>query len=84
MGFPPGGLASNGYGGHTFWDQETWMWPPLLMMDLPSARSALQYRYERREGAHNKSLLCGLQDTRIDAAWCPHSYKADASTLMFP
>jgi len=27
-GLSPGGLASNAYEGHTFWDQETWMWPP--------------------------------------------------------
>ena len=65
-------------------DQETWMWPPLCFLDTPSARSALQYRYERREGAHNKSLLCGLQGSRADAAWCPSTYTADKSTLMFP
>lgn len=26
----PGGLASNGYNGHSFWDCETWMYPSLL------------------------------------------------------
>ena len=25
----PGGLASNAYNGHTFWDCETWMYPSL-------------------------------------------------------
>ena len=32
-GMSPGGLASNGYDGNTFWDQETWMWPNLLLLD---------------------------------------------------
>lgn len=32
-GLSPGGLASNGYDGNTFWDQETWMWPNLLLLD---------------------------------------------------
>jgi len=26
----PGGLASNGYNGHSFWDCETWMYPSIL------------------------------------------------------
>lgn len=34
-GMSPGGLASNGYDGNTFWDQETWMWPNLLLLDAP-------------------------------------------------
>lgn len=59
-GLSPGGLASNAYEGHTFWDQETWMWPPLLMLDPPCAKSALQYRWDRRVGARNKSHACGL------------------------
>ena len=29
-GLSPGGLSTDGYEGHTFWDQETWMVPPLL------------------------------------------------------
>ena len=24
-GLSPGGLTTNGYNGHTFWDQESWM-----------------------------------------------------------
>lgn len=45
----PGGLASNGYNGHTFWDCETWMYPSLLMWHPDIAQSLLQYRYDRRE-----------------------------------
>jgi hypothetical protein len=54
------------------------------MMDVPSARSALQYRYDRRQGAHNKSVLCGQQASNPNAAWCPPSYAAAAEALMFP
>ena len=28
----PGGLFSQAYNGHVFWDAETWMWPPLLLL----------------------------------------------------
>jgi hypothetical protein len=28
----PGGLSTNSYSGHTFWDLETWMFPPLLLL----------------------------------------------------
>jgi len=90
-GLSPGGLASNGYGGHTFWDQETWMWPPLLMMDPPSAASALQYRYDRIPYAQNKSRGCGQQgrDQPADGvvhAWCPPSFAANPPIdgIMFP
>ena len=51
FGLSPGGLASGGYHGHTFWDQETWMWPPLLMWHPDLARSALRYRFNRRAAA---------------------------------
>jgi len=51
QGLSPGGLASNGYSGHSFWDCETWMYPPLLMLHPDLARSALQYRLDRRHSA---------------------------------
>ena len=40
-----GGLASNSYNGHTFWDCETWMYPSLLMFDPEIAGSLLQYAH---------------------------------------
>lgn len=49
-GLSPGGLASNGYDGNTFWDQETWMWPNLLLLD-----EAVR---ERRAGALMWSKAC--------------------------
>ncbi|GMH60686.1 hypothetical protein TrRE_jg6458 [Triparma retinervis] len=51
----PGGLASNGYNGHTFWDCETWMLPPLILLKPDVAKSALMYRYLRLKGAQIKA-----------------------------
>eukprot|EP01088_Endostelium_zonatum_P011281 TRINITY_DN2530_c0_g1_i3.p1 TRINITY_DN2530_c0_g1~~TRINITY_DN2530_c0_g1_i3.p1 ORF type:complete len:701 (-),score=125.68 TRINITY_DN2530_c0_g1_i3:74-2176(-) len=54
-GLSPGGLASNGYNGHTFWDQETWMLPVLSLLHSDIGRSLLQYRYNLRSGAYEKA-----------------------------
>lgn len=44
-GLSPGGLASDGYHGHVFWDQEGWMWPPLNLLHPELAGSLLAYRW---------------------------------------
>ena len=80
LGLSPGGLASDGYKGHTFWDQETWMWPPLLMLDPPSAKSALQYRFDRQAGARLKAQQCGTHNH----AYCQPGYANLNGSLMFP
>jgi protein-glucosylgalactosylhydroxylysine glucosidase len=54
-GLSPGGLASNGYNGHTFWDQESWMYPPVLMFDPEAAKALLEYRYNHMAGAYQKA-----------------------------
>ena len=79
-GLSPGGLTTNGYNGHTFWDQETWMWPPLLLLDPPSAASALAYRFNRREGAAVKAETCG----EPNHAYCPPDHHPSEGSLMFP
>jgi trehalose/maltose hydrolase-like predicted phosphorylase len=58
-GLSPGGLASSGYHGHTFWDQETWMWPPINLFYPQLARSLLQYRTDRREQASAQARTRG-------------------------
>jgi trehalose/maltose hydrolase-like predicted phosphorylase len=40
----PAGLSSDGYGGHVFWDTETWMYPALLAQYPDIARGANTYR----------------------------------------
>ncbi|GAA2246335.1 hypothetical protein GCM10010401_19890 [Rarobacter faecitabidus] len=47
----PTGLSSNNYGGHAFWDTETWMWPSLLAQNPDIAAGVLQYRSDRIDDA---------------------------------
>eukprot|EP01116_Phalansterium_solitarium_P016178 TRINITY_DN3701_c0_g1_i1.p1 TRINITY_DN3701_c0_g1~~TRINITY_DN3701_c0_g1_i1.p1 ORF type:complete len:702 (-),score=253.28 TRINITY_DN3701_c0_g1_i1:809-2914(-) len=51
----PGGLASNGYNGHSFWDCETWMYPTLMVFFPDVAASLLDYRFNRIPGAEQKA-----------------------------
>jgi hypothetical protein len=60
------------YGGLTnappltrFWDQETWMWPPLLLLQPQLAQSALQYRYLRRAAAAELAAHYGHSGLRF-------------------
>jgi trehalose/maltose hydrolase-like predicted phosphorylase len=46
-----GGLSSDGYNGHSFWDVETWMYPTILMLEPATAEALLEYRYLRRDQA---------------------------------
>ena len=51
-GLSPGSLPMGyEYLGHSFWDQETWMYPPILMFHPEIAKSLLDYRFERLEAA---------------------------------
>jgi len=81
-GLSPGGLASNSYSGHTFWDMETWMYPPLLMLEPKSAKSVLRYRFDRRQPAQDKAEECGSPQQ----SYCPPGYRERVApeALMFP
>ena len=48
----PGGLATDGYRGHSFWDEATWVLPNLMLFhpDI-AAGGGLQYRFDRLAGA---------------------------------
>ena len=51
-GLSPGGLpGGEEYMGHTFWDQDIWMYPPLVLLQPDLARAALRYRFERLPAA---------------------------------
>jgi hypothetical protein len=50
----PGSLATNGYNGHSFWDTETWMYPPILFFYNDVAKGLLQYRLDRLDAAKRK------------------------------
>lgn len=53
----PGGLSTDGYNGHSFWDMETWMMPNLLLFYPAIAKgSAIDYRLARLPGAANNAV----------------------------
>ncbi|CAD7965039.1 unnamed protein product [Amoebophrya sp. A120] len=53
----PGGIATNSYNGHVFWDTELWMFPPLLLWHPGIAKAALQYRLNTVPGARARAKL---------------------------
>ena len=61
FGLSPGGLATDGYNGHVFWDQETWMFPPLVLLHQDLARTCLAYRFERLQAAEDKAREYGFK-----------------------
>ena len=61
----PGGLSSDGYNGHVFWDSETWMYPTLLATEPALARESLQYRYDRLGAAHANARRTGWKGARF-------------------
>ncbi|MGR6970567.1 ricin-type beta-trefoil lectin domain protein [Streptomyces cynarae] len=48
----PGGLSSDGYNGHVFWDMETWMYPALLAQYPDIAVGANTYRQKLLNAAY--------------------------------
>ncbi|NWI53990.1 PGGHG glucosidase, partial [Calyptomena viridis] len=69
-GISPGGL-SNGtrgedYWGHIFWDQDTWIFPNILLFYPEAARAILEYRIRTLEGA-----MCNAQEQGYRGAKFP-------------
>jgi len=58
------------------------MYPPLLMLEPESAKSVLQYRFDRRELAKRKARECGQQNQ----SYCPPGYQERVApeAMMFP
>ncbi|NXQ32374.1 PGGHG glucosidase, partial [Alaudala cheleensis] len=68
-GISPGGL-SNGtrgedYWGHVFWDQDTWMFPNILLLYPEAARAILQYRMRTLEGARRNAQEQGYEGAKF-------------------
>ncbi len=63
----PMGISSSGFNGHIFWDAETWMYPPLLLMHPELAESMLRYRYNTLSGAQQKAKENGYEGAMF--AW---------------
>jgi len=64
-GVSPGGLASDAYNGHVFWDQETWMLPALLPFRPRYALAMLQYREGRLPAAVQRSAQWGYKGAQF-------------------
>lgn len=61
-GLSPGGLAGGEeYFGHVFWDQDIWMYPPLLMLFPNLAKTLLEYRFNRLTAAENIAKKYGFK-----------------------
>jgi len=58
---PPMALSGTFYYGHIFWDAETWMFPPLLMLQPKLAKSMLEYRFQRLEKAKQNAANHGYK-----------------------
>lgn len=61
FGIPPMGLSSDGYYGHIFWDSDTWMFPPLLLMHPDIAKSMVMFRYKALPAAEANAKLNGYK-----------------------
>ncbi|MEV6008933.1 ricin-type beta-trefoil lectin domain protein [Streptomyces sp. NPDC051976] len=61
----PGGLSSDGYGGHVFWDMETWMYPALLAQYPDIAQAADTYRQKLLPQAEANASAVSLKGAKF-------------------
>jgi trehalose/maltose hydrolase-like predicted phosphorylase len=61
LGIPPMGLSSGGYYGHIFWDSDTWMFPPLLVLHPDIARSLVAFRARALGAARENARANGFR-----------------------
>ncbi|CAM4963855.1 unnamed protein product [Rotaria socialis] len=60
-----GGRSGEDYGGHSFWDTETWMFPPVLLFYPTLAKEILSYRIALRDSAAYNARLFGYEGWRF-------------------
>lgn len=58
---PPMGLSSGGYYGHIFWDADTFMFPPLVILHPELGRPMVAFRSRTREAARENAKKNGYQ-----------------------
>ena len=79
-GLSPGGLpAAEEYMGHTFWDQDIWMYPPLVLLHPDLARSSLGYRSERLPAARRIAKEFGYKGNKT---WNKMEVKAERHNMI--
>ena len=57
----PVGLSGTGYNGHVFWDTEMFMFKPLLFFHPKTAKSLIDYRFNRLAAAEKNANLHGYE-----------------------
>ena len=57
---PPMGLSTSIYGGHIFWDADTWMFPALIAQHPEDAKSIVDYRFKRLAQAKKNAQAHGF------------------------
>jgi len=67
----PGGLSSDGYNGHVFWDMETWMYPALLAQYPEIAVTADTYRQKLLPAAEAAAAALSTPAQPIEGAKYP-------------
>lgn len=68
-GLSPGSLANGAflkdYQGHSFWDTETWMYPPVLMLWPYIAKDLLLYRMSNIRAARDRAEATSYKGARF-------------------
>jgi protein-glucosylgalactosylhydroxylysine glucosidase len=59
LSVPPMGLSTAGYYGHTFWDADTFMFPPLMALHPEIAKSIVMFRYRTLDAARRNAKQNG-------------------------
>src|SRR6266571_1739292 len=77
---PPMGLSSAGYYGHVFWDADTWMFPPLLVLHPAVARSMVGFRYRALGAARRNAARNGYRVLAATADFWASRATFDSST----
>ena len=57
---PPMGLSTSIYGGHIFWDADTWMFPALVVQHPEDAKSIVDYRFKTLAQAKKNAAAHGF------------------------
>ncbi|MBM9503046.1 ricin-type beta-trefoil lectin domain protein [Actinacidiphila acididurans] len=68
---PPGGLSSDSYNGHVFWDMETWMYPALLAQHPEVAEATDTYRQALLGQAEANAATCAPAGQSVTGARYP-------------
>jgi trehalose/maltose hydrolase-like predicted phosphorylase len=68
-GLSPSGIGKGGilfaeYQGHSFWDTEMWMHPPMLLLNPQWSKDILSYRYNVRKAAEDNAKNTGYKGYR--------------------